>query len=95
MSFERIFHADSESVVRFQIGSREVPRMFTYSDRKWPFNPLRSFDTSWERIFHADSESVVRFQIGSREVPQMANFSDRKWPFDPLGVHYIFFLFFS
>ena len=69
--------------------------MFTFSDQKWPFNPLGSCDISSERIFHADSESVVRFQIGSREVPQMANFSDRKWPFDPLGARYIFFLFFS
>ena len=40
MSSERIFQADSESVVRFQIGPREVPQIATFSDRKWPFDPL-------------------------------------------------------
>ena len=95
MSLERIFHADSESVVCFQIGPWEVPQMFTFSDRKWPFDPLGSCDIWSERIFNADSESVVRFQIGPQEVPQLFTFSDRKWPFDPLGGRYIFFLFFS
>ena len=40
MAFEWIFQADSESVVRFQIGPREMPQMATFSDRKWPFDPL-------------------------------------------------------
>ena len=41
MAFEWIFQADSESVVRFQIGPWEMPQMATFSDRKWPFDPLR------------------------------------------------------